>query len=171
MEIINSELEAESNESLKTVRETVHVGINWLDAYASPQRKTTANETSSTPPSVSLDAPYPFNCGLKDVKPSAREHVQLYEQIFGFFSRFVGLCGIGFNYHWTPYKSKSPVFWFIVFLMVLVWVCLFHTQRIRIENDEKIRLLEIWALFGVTFSVNLVQFLQRHLILEQFIHL
>lgn len=96
-------------------------------------------------------------------KPEDTEHVQIFETIFNLFATSVKLIGIRSAYRWNPWKNA--VFWFIIFLDVYAWSCIFYTQSLHIKSGEIVRVLEIFAIYGIVSSVfmDMVKFVKTKL--------
>lgn len=81
------------------------------------------------------------------------EIVTMYKKILKFIFRPADIImGIKFNYNWKPHRHFG--IWFTLGNLAFACTCFLYTQYYHIKNGNTVKILEVFAVYGVAISVK-----------------
>lgn len=59
--------------------------------------------------------------------------------------------GIRIAYDWNP--KRCILFWVGILILIFTWVNIFYTQYVHVKNQDYMKVIEVFTVYGITSSV------------------
>lgn len=87
----------------------------------------------------------------EEKKPKKIETLQIFQQSMRFIQFFGNIFGCQISYEWKP----NPAFFCVSFFLAFTWSQFIYSQFLHIQHFEHMKLLEVFAIYGIGLSVIL----------------